>query len=53
MPNKTDLPTPETGKQPHPLPATDGQQRIDGADADIQRLLDGGARHRVDRAALQ
>ncbi len=41
------------GEQADALAATDGQQRIDGAHADIERLLDGLARQRIDRLAGQ
>jgi hypothetical protein len=41
------------GEQAHPLAAPDGEQAVDGADADVQRLADGGALQRVDRARLE
>ena len=44
---------PGTGKQPHALATPNRKQGVDGANADIKRLLNCCPRHRVNRPALQ
>src|SRR6185437_3390097 len=41
------------GEQAEPGAAPDGEQRVDRAHADIERRVDQGALHRIDRAAEQ
>src|SRR5690606_32994555 len=41
------------GEQAHALAAADGEQRIDGAYAHIERFTDGTARHGIDGTAGQ
>jgi hypothetical protein len=47
------LADPGAGEKAHALATADTQQGVDGAYADIERLLDRRSRHRVDRSALQ
>ena len=42
-----------TGKQAHALAASNGEQAVDGAHTDIQRIVDCCTIQRIDRAALQ
>ncbi len=51
-PISVDLPTPEPAKSPRRCPSPDGQQRVEGADAERQRARDPATRQRLGGRAI-